>query len=45
MTDAMDTTRELALLAGEAFARLRLEPEGYHRIEVDFVAFAGFDYV
>lgn len=46
MTDRVDDIeRELALLAGEAFARLRLEPEGYGRVAIESLPLAGFDQV
>jgi hypothetical protein len=37
--------RQLGNLAGEAFARLRLEPEGYQRVAIAWVPFAGFDFI
>lgn len=40
-----DPTRGLALLAGEEFARAKLEPDGYRRIDVERRPLAGFDYV
>lgn len=43
--DADELTRKLALLAGEAFARLRLEPQGYRRVAVEYRPLAGFDHV
>ena len=40
-----ELTRDLAILAGETFARLRLEPQGYRRVPVEHIPLAGFDLV
>ncbi len=43
--DVAAQTRALALLAGEAFARLDLEPHGYRRVEIEYIPLAGFDHI
>jgi hypothetical protein len=43
--DVKEKTRELALLAGEAFAQLRLEPSGFHRVTVEQVPSPDLVYV
>ncbi|MFT3696473.1 MAG: hypothetical protein QM831_25255 [Kofleriaceae bacterium] len=45
MSELGEINRRLALIAGEAFCRTVLEPDGYTQIELARVPFASFDFV